>query len=51
MDATRRRRLRDCARQTWYGRCRTARFARFLQFPTPPLTPCPKAKPRPLQGR
>ena len=32
MDATRKRRTRDPARQTWYARCRQQRFARFLGF-------------------
>lgn len=32
MDATRPRRTRDQARQRWYGKCRTRRFARLLQF-------------------
>ena len=32
MDATRRRRTRDRARQKWYARCRQQRFARFLGF-------------------
>ena len=34
MDATRARRTRDRARQTWYARCRQQRFARFLGFPS-----------------
>jgi hypothetical protein len=34
MDATRARRTRDQARQTWYARCRQQRFARFLGFPS-----------------
>jgi hypothetical protein len=33
MDATRRRRTRDAARQGWYARWRSARFARRLGFP------------------
>ena len=32
MDATRRRRTRDRARQRWYARQRQRRFARFLGF-------------------
>ena len=32
MDATRRRRCRDSARQRWYARCRCFRLARFLGF-------------------
>jgi hypothetical protein len=32
MDATRRRRTRDRARQTWYACWRQRRFARFLGF-------------------
>lgn len=32
MDATRRRRTRDRARQAWYARWRQRRFARFLGF-------------------
>jgi hypothetical protein len=32
MDATRRRRTRDRARQRWYARERQRRFARFLGF-------------------
>ena len=32
MDATRRRRTRDRARQQWYARERRRRFARFLGF-------------------
>lgn len=32
MDATRPRRTRDRARQTWYARRRQERFARFLGF-------------------
>ena len=32
MDATRTRRTRDRARQTWYAQCRQKRFARFLGF-------------------
>ena len=32
MDATRRRRTRDRARQEWYARERQRRFARFLGF-------------------
>jgi hypothetical protein len=32
MDATRKRRTRDRARQAWYARCRQLRFARFLGF-------------------
>jgi hypothetical protein len=32
MDATRRRRTRDRARQQWYARQRQRRFARFLGF-------------------
>jgi len=34
MDATRRRRTRDRARQRWYARQRQRRFARFLGFPS-----------------
>ncbi len=36
MDATRVRRTRDRARQTWYAKHRQWRFARFLGFPVPP---------------
>jgi hypothetical protein len=32
MDATRRRRTRDRARQQWYARERQRRFARFMGF-------------------
>jgi hypothetical protein len=32
MDATRRRRTRDRARQRWYARERQRRFARFMGF-------------------
>jgi hypothetical protein len=32
MDATRKRRTRDRARQAWYAGCRQRRFARFLGF-------------------
>jgi hypothetical protein len=32
MDATRRRRTRDRARQQWYARERQKRFARFMGF-------------------
>jgi hypothetical protein len=32
MDATRKRRTRDRARQEWYAHCRQRRFARFLGF-------------------
>jgi hypothetical protein len=32
MDATRKRRTKDRARQTWYAGCRQRRFARFLGF-------------------
>ncbi len=32
MDATRKRRTKDRARQAWYARCRQRRFARFLGF-------------------
>ena len=34
MDATRPRRLRDSARQSWYARWRCFRFARHLGFPS-----------------
>ena len=36
MDATRRRRTRDCARQCWYARWRALRFARHLGFSPAP---------------
>jgi hypothetical protein len=40
MDATRKRRTKDRARQAWYAGCRQRRFARFLGFfrtgPAPP---------------
>ena len=40
MDATRRRRTRDRARQRWYAHERRRRFARFLGFtPSAPVTP------------
>src|SRR5262249_15808332 len=40
MDATRRRRTRDRARQQWYARERQRRFARFLGFtPDAPEAP------------
>src|SRR3954467_15251615 len=42
MDATRRRRTRDRARQRWYARERRRRFARFLGF-----TPGAPGSPRP----
>jgi hypothetical protein len=32
MDATRKRRRKDSARQLWYSHCRQRRFARFLGF-------------------
>jgi hypothetical protein len=32
MDATRKRRTKDRARQAWYACCRQQRFARFLGF-------------------
>jgi hypothetical protein len=32
MDATRKRRTKDRARQAWYAGCRQRRFARFLGF-------------------
>jgi hypothetical protein len=32
MDATRKRRTKDRARQAWYAGCRQLRFARFLGF-------------------
>jgi hypothetical protein len=32
MDATRKRRTQDRARQAWYAGCRQRRFARFLGF-------------------
>ena len=32
MDATRKRRRKDSARQVWYAHCRQRRFARFLDF-------------------
>ena len=34
MDATRPRRLRNSARQGWYARWRSFRFARHLGFPS-----------------
>jgi hypothetical protein len=39
MDATRKRRTKDRARQAWYAGCRQRRFARFLGFggSKPPL--------------
>jgi hypothetical protein len=48
MDATRPRRLRDSARQGWYARWRSFRFARHLGFPLPP--PSPRGR-RPCPGR
>ena len=35
MDATRPRRTRDRARQTWYALWRSRRFARHMGFPPP----------------
>ena len=43
MDATRPRRLRDCARRAWYAHHRCARFARRLGFP--PADPAPGPQP------
>jgi hypothetical protein len=43
MDATRPRRLRDSARQGWYARWRSVRFARHLGFPPAAVTPKPEA--------
>jgi hypothetical protein len=41
MDATRKRRTKDRARQAWYARCRQRRFARFLGFGmSEPALPC-----------
>jgi hypothetical protein len=46
MDATRSRRLRDSARQDWYARWRSVRFARHLGFPpTGAVAPKPQALP------
>jgi hypothetical protein len=45
MDATRSRRTRDDARQRWYARWRSLRFARHLGF-TSPDDPNPKASSR-----
>ena len=42
MDATRRRRTRDRARQQWYARERQRRFARFLGFASA-ITETPRA--------
>ena len=39
MDATRSRRTRDRARQSWYARHRERRFARFLGFAEDVRTP------------
>jgi hypothetical protein len=39
MDATRRRRTKDRARQQWYARQRQRRFARFLGFGTGAAAP------------
>jgi hypothetical protein len=39
MDGTRPRRIRDSARQRWYSRWRTARFARFLGLLPPVSVP------------
>ena len=48
MDATRTRRTRDRARQTWYARWRQQRFARFLGFASgPSLVVSPTAQVRP----
>jgi hypothetical protein len=45
MDATRPRRLRDCARQEWYARWRCFRLARHLGFPsTTAVAPTPEAR-------
>ncbi len=43
MDATRPRRLRDCARRGWYARHRCVRFARRLGFPPAGAAPEPPA--------
>jgi hypothetical protein len=46
MDATRPRRQRDSARQSWYARWRLLRFARHLGFaPSPPAVPKPSTLP------
>jgi hypothetical protein len=51
MDATRPRRTRDAARQGWYARWRSARFARRLGFPpTTAAAPGPHARPCELLG-
>ncbi len=51
MDATRPRRIRDSARQGWYARWRSARFARHLGFsPTAAVTPKPDAPPCEMPG-
>jgi hypothetical protein len=48
MDATRSRRQRDSARQSWYARWRLLRFARHLGF-TSPSTATPKPPALPLR--
>ncbi len=49
MDATRRRRTRDRARQRWYAHERRRRFARFLGFtPSAPQTPCADSSQAPV---
>jgi hypothetical protein len=46
MDATRPRRIRDSARQGWYARWRSARFARHFGFsPTATAPKPPVAQP------
>jgi hypothetical protein len=47
MDATRKRRRKDRARQAWYAYRRQWRFARFLGFASaePALVLCPASQP------
>jgi hypothetical protein len=49
MDATRPRRSRDSARQGWYARWRSFRFARHLGFPSA-TTAAPRPEAPPRQG-
>jgi len=57
MDATRPRRIRDSARQGWYARWRSVRFARHFGFSpsaavvAKPNSPCPCAVPGGLSTR
>jgi hypothetical protein len=48
MDATRRRRIRDSARQGWYALWRSVRFARHLGF-SPTAAVRPKREVPPLR--